>query len=118
MPKVTLILTLISVTLSGLAQVAFKLGLAGAPLSGRGSDPLAVIFEPWVLFGFALYGAGAVIWLNVLAKSELSQVYPFVGIGFALTTVAGWWIFGDTLSAQRLIGIVLVAGGVALISQS
>jgi multidrug transporter EmrE-like cation transporter len=49
---------------------------------------------------------------------ELSQAYPFVGIGFALTAIAGWWIFGDQLSLQRVAGIVLVVGGIVLVARS
>lgn len=117
----SLALVLCSITLSALAQIAFKFGVRSATgmSPGRTSlSPLALVFSPGVIVGLALYAIGTLIWLNALERIELSQAYPFVGLGFALTTVAGWWLFEDTLSAQRLIGIALVVGGIILISRS
>ena len=114
MGREPLALILLSTTLSALAQIAFKFGV-----SGRGSSHLfSVLFTPEVIIGLALYGIGTLIWLNVLERVELSQAYPFVGWGFALTTIAGWCLFGESLSAQRWIGIALVVGGIVLISRS
>ena len=58
------------------------------------------------------------LWLNALSKVELSRLYPFVGMGFVLTTLAGWALFGDSLSPQRLIGIALVVGGIAPVARA
>ena len=51
--------------------------------------------------GLLLYAVSMLLWLNALSKVELSQVYPFVGMGFVLTTLAGWALFGDSLSPER-----------------
>lgn len=116
----SLALILCSITLSALAQIAFKFGVgSAAAVSARASfGPLAVLFAPAVILGLALYGIATLMWLNVLGRIELSKAYPFVGLGFAMTTFAGWWLFGDTLSAKRLIGIALIAGGIVLISRN
>jgi multidrug transporter EmrE-like cation transporter len=116
----SLALILLSVTLSALAQIAFKFGVgSAAAVPARASFGfLAVLLAPGVIVGLALYALGTLIWLNALGRVELSQAYPFVGLGFAMTTVAGWWLFGDTLSALRLFGIALVVGGTVLISRS
>ena len=58
------------------------------------------------------------LWLGVLSRVDLSQAYPFIGLGFAMTTVAGWWLFGEVLSMQRLSGIVIVVLGTVLIARS
>jgi multidrug transporter EmrE-like cation transporter len=116
----SLVLILVSVTLSAVAQIAFKFGISTDP--GQGQRvllvPLAKLLTPGILVGLALYAVGTILWLTALGRVELSQAYPFVGIGFALTTLAGWWIFGDQLSAQRLTGIALVVGGIVLVARS
>lgn len=118
MPLGSLALILVSVTLSAVAQVAFKIGVA-APTAGSHSDgPLAMLLAPGVLIGLSIYAAGTLLWLTALQRVELSQAYPFVGIGFALTTLAGWWLFDDQLSAQRLTGIALVIVGITLVARS
>jgi multidrug transporter EmrE-like cation transporter len=116
----SLTLILVSVMLSAAAQIAFKFGVSSDPGHwGRTLlGPLAKLVTPGVLIGLALYGFGTLLWLTALGRVELSQAYPFVGIGFALTALAGWWIFGDQLSLQRVAGIVLVVGGIVLVARS
>jgi multidrug transporter EmrE-like cation transporter len=49
---------------------------------------------------------------------EVSLAYPFVGLGFVITMLLGWWIHGDTLSLMRVGGTVLIAVGVAVLAHS
>lgn len=116
----SLALILISVTLSAVAQIAFKFGVSAAPGPGLQATlgPFAKLATPGVLLGLALYGIGTLLWLSALQRVELSQAYPFVGVGFALTTIAGWWVFGDQLSALRLAGIALIIVGIAAVANS
>ena len=120
----TLTLILISVALSACAQVLFKLGVAPVP----GQDAaigtsligavVATLFRPGVLGGLALYGIGTVVWLRALAQTELSQAYPFVGLGFVMTAALGYLVFNEALGPTRLIGIALVIAGVILVGRS
>jgi len=116
----SLTLILVAVTLSAVAQIAFKFGVSSDPGQWARAlpGPLAKLVTPGVLIGLALYGLGTLIWLAALGRVELSQAYPFVGIGFLLTTLAGWWLFGDQISPQRVTGIVLVAVGIVLVARS
>ena len=117
-------LILLSVTLSAIAQVLFKLGMSSVviqrALTGGSTmeAALAVGLNPGVLGGLSLYGIGTILWLGVLSRTEVSQAYPFVGIGFVLTALIGYFHFGDTLSTSRICGIALVIGGIFLISRS
>ena len=116
----SLSLILVSVTLSALAQIAFKFGVSSEPRQWTQAayGPLAKLLTPGVLFGLACYAIGTLLWLTALGRVELSQAYPFVGIGFVLTTLAGWWLFGDLVSMQRLAGIALVVAGIVLVARS
>jgi multidrug transporter EmrE-like cation transporter len=120
----TLALILVSVTLSAVAQLAFKLGLSGGaagrkllPAEGW-AGPVAGFATPGVLVGLALYGIGTLLWLSALSRAEVSQAYPFVALGFVLTAVFGRLLFDDALGGQRVLGIALVIAGVALIARS
>lgn len=73
--------------------------------------------EPLVLGGLGLYALGAVVWLLVLAKWEVSRAYPLVGMGFVLTAIVGLMI-GESLTLPRLLGISMIAVGVILVGQS
>ena len=119
-----LILTLVSISMSAVAQVLFKLGMSAAAVRDAiagGSSPAiawAVASNPGVLGGLAMYGLGTVLWLAVLSRTELSQAYPFVGLSFVLTAVFGAVLFQDALSLPRIAGIALIVLGVALVGRS
>jgi multidrug transporter EmrE-like cation transporter len=116
----SLLLILVSVTVSALAQIAFKFGLASQGTVGGGPTDwvISTLMTAGVLTGLALYGGGTLLWLLALGRVELSQAYPFVGVGFALTTLAGWWLFGDHITLQRLAGIALIIGGIVMVARS
>ena len=120
----TLALILVSVTLSACAQVLFKLGVAPVPGQAVTDDPSLIgavattLLRPGVLGGLALYGVGTVIWLRALAQTELSQAYPFVGLGFVMTAALGYVVFNEALGPSRLVGIALVIAGVVLVGRS
>lgn len=119
MSRATLLLILVSVSLSALAQVLFKLGVGGGAAGGSPfAAALAMLLRPTVIGGLALYGVGTVLWLFVLGRTELSQAYPFVAIGFVLTALLGRLIFGDALGPMRIAGIAFVVLGVLLVARS
>ncbi|MBS0231906.1 MAG: EamA family transporter [Proteobacteria bacterium] len=118
----TLALILIAVTISAAAQILFKLGLvSSAPANsphGGTSGLLAALLTPGVLIGLALYGVGTLVWLTALSRVEVSQAYPFVGLGFVLTAIFGYFLFDDHITLQRLGGIFLVIAGIVVIARS
>jgi hypothetical protein len=40
----------------------------------------AVATNPYVVGGFVAYGIGAVLWLKVFSRAELSLAYPLVSL--------------------------------------
>lgn len=111
-----------SVTLSAIGQICFKFGLMSVNRSSGMSDPVQnvvlALLTPGVLAGLGFYGIGTLLWLSALSRMELSQAYPFVGLGFALTTLSGWWLFSDQLSLLRLVGIAVILMGVTLVART
>jgi multidrug transporter EmrE-like cation transporter len=118
-----LILILTSVSLSALAQVSLKIGMSSPSIRvalgehGNFRGVMSFVTNPTILGGLALYCIGTVLWLNVLARSELSQAYPFVGLGIVLTGLLGHLLFNDTLSPLRLTGTAVVIAGIILVAR-
>jgi drug/metabolite transporter (DMT)-like permease len=118
-----LLLTLVSVSLSAIAQIVLKTGVStprfGAGFAGDGvAAALAVLINPFVVAGLGLYFLGALVWLAVLSKVEVSVAYPFVGLGFLLTLALAWLFLGENVGAIRVLGTAMVAIGVCLVSLS
>jgi drug/metabolite transporter (DMT)-like permease len=120
----TLLLILLSVCLSSIAQLTLKTGMSSPRMAAAlaGEDRLAaaltVATAPLVILGLALYGIGAVVWLFVLAKTDVSVAYPFVGLGFIVTMAFGAAMLGEQVGALRLLGTLLVGVGVYLVARS
>lgn len=99
---------------AGMSAPAVKLALADG-LSARAL--LAVFTNPYIVGGFGLYGFGAIIWLKVLAQWDVSKAYPLVGLGFVLTLAVGL-MNGESVSAMRVGGTVLICLGVWLVAST
>lgn len=123
MTRAVFLLILISVLMSSLAQIVLKAGMSSTSVV-RGLDGglqwatvLSIATNPYVIGGLAIYFASAVVWLLVLARVEVSLAYPFVGLGFIVTMVLGWWLHGDALNPMRIAGTLLIATGVAVLAR-
>lgn len=114
----SLLLILLSVTMSAIAQLLLKLGVQKVQLGSAVRVGIAYATSPFVLGGLALYGLGACVWLFVLARIELSAAYPFVGIGFILTMLIGAFALGEAVSATRIAGTLLIAAGCVCVARS
>jgi drug/metabolite transporter (DMT)-like permease len=120
--KVLLGLILASVACSSVAQLLLKLGMVNAAYA-RASEArdwagmaAAALLNPLVIGGLSLYFAGAIVWLMVLAKADLSYAYPFVGLGFILSLALGFVVLHEPVTLQRVAGTVLIALGAVLVA--
>lgn len=115
------LLILASVSLSALAQLALKVGTtaaAHARTAGVGGEVGSLAQSPMVFVGLGLYGIGALLWLFVLGRVPLSLAYPFVGLGFIMTMLAGALWLDETVNFARIAGTVLIATGCVLVARS
>jgi multidrug transporter EmrE-like cation transporter len=115
-------LVLLSVMMSALAQICLKLGMSSPAVQQAFSSSKAVAIytvasNPAVLGGLTLYGLGAMIWLLVLARVNVSIAYPLVSIGFILTAAFAVLILGEPVSKAMMIGTVLITIGVVILAR-
>ncbi|HOB93926.1 MAG TPA: hypothetical protein PK306_14565 [Aquabacterium sp.] len=115
----TALAALLSIVLSVAAQFLLKSGVTAANAQSRELPHglLAVLTERNVILGFLLYGLGAVIWLYVLSKWDVSKAYPLVGLGFALSVGVGF-VSGENVTSARVLGVALVCLGVLVVGRS
>ena len=119
-PILTLIF--ISVTISAIAQVTLKQGMSSPAVQqgltgGWLEIVIAVASSLHVWLGLIFYALGAVLWLGVLARVDVSVAYPFVGLGFILTALFGVFLLGEAFSVIRFVGTCLVVLGIILVTQ-
>jgi drug/metabolite transporter (DMT)-like permease len=119
------LLILSSVSLSALAQIVLKFGMSSKQVHRALDESMSCLQTIWfvasnvyIMLGMLMYGTSAALWLLVLAKMDVSYVYPFVSLGFILTMLFGYLILGELISHWRVIGTILVIMGVMLVSYS
>ena len=118
------LLALVSIVLSVTAQFALKAGMtdikaavpAGGPTGGL-QMLLPFLTNKFLITGFVLYGLGAIVWLSVLAKWDVSKAYPLVGLGFMLSALVGFAL-GESVTVLRGLGVLLIIAGVLMVGMS
>jgi len=117
------LLIFISVLLGALGQLSMKQGMAKVGLvSLKFATFLLNLFrilrEPFVLLGLFLYAVSTIFWLTVLSRADLSYAYPMISIGYVLVLFFSWALLNERISLIRIIGVLLICGGVFLISRT
>ena len=118
------LLALVSIVLSVTAQFALKAGMtdikAAVPAGGATGGLqmlLPFLTNKFLITGFVLYGLGAIVWLSVLAKWDVSKAYPLVGLGFMLSALVGFAL-GESVTVLRGLGVLLIISGVLMVGMS
>ncbi len=121
MPIQHLALTLLVVSMGATGQLLLKMGVSTPAIANAASrlDTItAMATSPGVVIGLILYGGSAALWLFVLKTVDLSVAYPFIGLGFILTMLFGFFLLGEHITPIRIIGTLMIVGGVILVGRS
>jgi drug/metabolite transporter (DMT)-like permease len=119
----TLWLIGLSITAGVAGQTLLKLGVSHPGAASFASfDPVAVILmifkSPLMIGGLILYGVGALSWIMVLSRLNLSYAYPFLALNFVLIALVSRLVLGEPIPLMRWMGIVLISIGIIVIAQS
>lgn len=116
-------LVLIGVLLNAAAQLLLKAGtnrIGEFAFSWENLLPigLKVAANGPILAGLACYVVSVVVWILALSRVPVSVAYPMLSIGYIVNAFAAWALFGESLAAQKLIGIGFIIIGVWLVARS
>jgi multidrug transporter EmrE-like cation transporter len=116
-------LILTGVLLNAAAQLLLKAGttrIGEFQFSLENIVPIGIkIATQWpIIGGLACYGISVVVWIMALSRVPVSLAYPMLSIGYIVNAFAAWWLFGESLTAQKLIGIAVIIVGVWLVAKA
>lgn len=77
-----------------------------------------IIFNPFVVGGLVVMAISMACHLVVLSRVDISYAYPFLGLSFVLTAAWGYFALGEDVNTFRIIGVLLICSGVALVAKS
>ena len=123
MTAIAFALVLTGVLLNATAQLLIK---AGAETVGqfaftagnlwRASLHFALQWQ--ILLGLACYVVSVGVWILALTRVQVSVAYPMLSLGYVVTALAAWWLFGEALTMQKLLGIAVIIVGVVIMARS
>lgn len=123
MSAVTFALLMTGVLLNAAAQLLLK---AGTNAVGRFEFTAANVLpvgmklalEPHIAGGLACYVVSVAVWIVGLSRVPVSIAYPMLSVGYIVNALAAWYLFGESLTAQKLVGIAFIVCGVFLVARS
>lgn len=115
-------LILTGVLLNAAAQIFLKAGTNTlGVISFSGADwfgqALRIGTNPHILGGMFCYAFSLVVWIMALSRVPVSIAYPMLSIGYVVSAVAAYYLFGETLGLARWMGIGFIIVGVYLVSR-
>ncbi len=94
-----------------------KHGVIPEPFSDKLYYLFKVLLDPLIIVGFFLAFLAAMFWLAIMSRFDLSYAYPYmIGVLTLATTMAGYFVLGEKLTATTAAGTGLIVLGVVCMS--
>lgn len=114
MKELTIILIiLLATTLSGSAGA---LALKQSMNNISNLTIMALLKNPWIYFGCALYIVSAVTNIMLLKLMDYSIAFPMTSLTYVWTVLLSYFIFKERLTVRKVVAIALIILGVIIIS--
>ena len=123
MTPLTFSLLMLGVLLNAAAQLLLKAGTNRVGEFAFSLDNVVpigakLVANPPILAGLACYVVSVVVWILGLSRVPVSIAYPMLSVGYIVNAFAAWMLFGESITAQKLVGIGFIVVGVFLVARS
>ena len=82
------------------------------------NDLIHLVMEPLFVTGLIFYGLAAIVWFGVISIEDLSTSYPvLVGMVFILVAAGSTYFFHESFVWQKVLGMMLILGGITVIAR-
>jgi drug/metabolite transporter (DMT)-like permease len=95
-------------------QLSFKVGSARA--EGQASFVRAILGQPLLWIGIALWVVESIAWVLVLQKAPISMAYPVMTLSYATVPVAGLVLLRERMTTRQVMGASLIFVGVLMVA--
>lgn len=92
---------------------ALKLGKVSA--ENAISHILGIMTIPELVSGLIVYGLGAIAYILLLTRVNLSVAGPAVAMSYVFSVIIGYFLFRETIPLARVIGVGFIVCGVILV---
>jgi multidrug transporter EmrE-like cation transporter len=74
--------------------------------------------QGYFVAGVACYMISLVVWIMGLSRVPVSVAYPMLSLGYVINAVAAYYLFGESVTMTRWLGIGFIVLGVWLVAKS
>ncbi|MDR5813267.1 SMR family transporter [Caballeronia sp. LZ033] len=122
MNLISFICIIIGVSLNACAQLLLKAGVNAVghfDFTPANIVPVGmkIATQLPIIGGLSCYVLSVVVWIVGLSRVDVSIAYPMLSLGYVVNAFAAWYLFGEVLSMQRLIGIGIILVGVVVLAR-
>jgi drug/metabolite transporter (DMT)-like permease len=111
-------LLLMSVVASVAGQFFLKIGalkLGRVHVGNLASHIFSIVTISELLIGLSCYALGALAYILLLTRVNLSIAGPSVSLVYVFSVLLGYFIFRETIPLTRIVGLTFIVCGVILV---
>jgi multidrug transporter EmrE-like cation transporter len=113
----TYALLFVAICLTVTGEVLLKAGMNEV---GEFSFTPAAMFETFthwrIVAGFALIFGGALFWLYVISRFDLSYAYPLLALSYIAILIPSWLVLGEQITINKIVGALIIVCGVIVLT--
>lgn len=112
-------LILLSVLLNCAAQLLMRKGMlveGEVGLQNILSHIGSMATNLWLWSAMVCFLGSILLWVVVLSRVEVSYAYVFNSIGYVVLTVCAYWLFDESISVYKIVGMIVVIVGLVIMS--
>lgn len=77
----------------------------------------SMLSNPYIVLSIIFTFLSGLSWMIAMTKFEISYAYPFTILGLVFVTTFSVLFFGETVSWQKIVGVLFVIFGIFIISK-
>ena len=77
-----------------------------------------LFLDPFLVSGLASAFIASLFWIAAMTRFEVSYAYPFMSLAFILVLILSVLLFKETLTANKVWGLLLIVAGIVVSSRS
>jgi drug/metabolite transporter (DMT)-like permease len=108
----------VSVLASTAGQFFLKMGavkLGKVNVANAFNQVLGIVTTPELLMGLGCYGLGAVTYILLLTRVNLSIAAPSASLVYVFSVLVGYFFFRESIPLVRLLGLSFIVTGIILV---
>ena len=111
------------VLLNAAAQLLLKAGTNALGVITLSKDDwfatvLRMVTQVPFILGAACYVVSLFVWILGLSRVPVSMAYPLLSVGYVVNAVAAHYLFGESVTLTRSLGIGFIIVGVWLVAKN